>query len=168
MPTQVQVQVSMCKAFKNSRTTTGRGSLSPWPVGGTEPSGCLPYRLHWFLPGEGCRGLREEATTWTPPSPPTSRPHTVPQGVRPLTRSGSRPYMPTVQGGAANTRTLATEMASGNIPLVVPRPHSESSQPTSRRCWRLQGPPSRAPGARLNNNNNNNDNRQSLFTEVTV
>ncbi len=28
--------------------------------------GCLPCRLHWFLPEEGCRGRREEAATLTP------------------------------------------------------------------------------------------------------
>ncbi len=30
--------------------------------------GCLPYRLHWFFPGEGCWGRREEAVTLTPGS----------------------------------------------------------------------------------------------------
>ncbi len=65
-----------------------------------------------------------------------------------LVRSGSRPYMPIVQGGAANSGTLAAEMSG---PLVVLLPHSESSRPTPRRCWHSQGPPSRALGARLNN-----------------
>ncbi len=45
-----------------------------------------------------------------PPSPPTNRTYTAPQGVRPPTGSGSRPYVPAVQGGAPNTRTLAAEM----------------------------------------------------------
>ncbi len=44
----------------------GRGCPSPWPVGGTEPLGCLSCRLHWFLPGVGCWGRREEAATLTP------------------------------------------------------------------------------------------------------
>ncbi len=34
---------------------------------GCRALGCLPCRLHWFLPGEGCRGRREEAATLTPP-----------------------------------------------------------------------------------------------------
>ncbi len=50
------------------------------------------------------------------PSPPTSRTHAVPQGVRPPTRSGSRPYGPAVQEGAANTRTLAAEMPKPRCP----------------------------------------------------
>ncbi len=29
--------------------------------------GCLPCRLHWFLPGEGCRGCLEVAVTLTLP-----------------------------------------------------------------------------------------------------
>ncbi len=66
---------------------------------------------YWFLPGEGCRGRRKEATTWTPPSQPTSRTHTGPQGVSPPTRPGSQPYMPAVQGGAANRRTLAVAVS---------------------------------------------------------
>ncbi len=33
---------------------------------GAEHLRCLPYRLHWFLPGEGCRGRREEAASLTP------------------------------------------------------------------------------------------------------
>ncbi len=45
-------------------------------------------------------------------------------------------------------------MSSGNTPLVVIRPHAESSQPTPRRYWRSLGPPSRALGARLNANTN--------------
>ncbi len=111
-----------------------------------------------------CKAVEQQTH---PPSPSTSRAHTVPQGVRPPTGSGSRPYVPAVQGGGANTRTLAAEMpqtsmASGNTPLVVLRPHSESSRPTPRRCWRSLGPLSRAVGARLNNNNNNNS-RHILF-----
>ncbi len=43
-------------------------------------------------------------------------------------------------------------MAYGNTALIVLRPHSESSRPTPRRCWRSLGPLSRALGARLNNN----------------
>ncbi len=27
---------------------------------------CFLYRLHWFLPGDGCRGRREEAASLTP------------------------------------------------------------------------------------------------------
>ncbi len=50
------------------------------------------------------------------PSPPTIRTHTASQGVRPLTRSGSRPYVPAVQGGAANTGTLFTEMPKPRFP----------------------------------------------------
>ncbi len=62
--------------------------------------------------------------------------------------SGSRSYVPTLQGRAASSGTLATEM-----PVVVPHPHLESSQPTQRRCWRSQGLPSRALGARFNDSN---------------
>ncbi len=34
--------------------------------GGTEPSGCFPFWLYWFVPGEGCRGRHEEAAALTP------------------------------------------------------------------------------------------------------
>ncbi len=43
-------------------------------------------------------------------------------------------------------------MSSGNTPLVVLRPHSESSRLTPSRCWCSLGPPPRTLGARLNNN----------------
>ncbi len=33
---------------------------------GDRALGCLPCRLHWFLPEEGYRGRREEAATLTP------------------------------------------------------------------------------------------------------
>ncbi len=40
--------------------------LRPGRSGGAEHLGCLPYRLHWFLPGESFRGRHEEAATLTP------------------------------------------------------------------------------------------------------
>ncbi len=44
----------------------GRGSPSPWLVGGTEPWGaCLVGCIGSFQ--VGCRGRREEAATLTPP-----------------------------------------------------------------------------------------------------
>ncbi len=89
---------------------------------------------------------------WRSPSPPTIRTHAASQGLRPLARSGSRPFTPAVQGGAANTRTLAAQIPPVSIstaPLIVLRPHS---QPTPRRCWRWLGPLSRALCARINNN----------------
>ncbi len=89
------------------------------------------------------------------PSPPPIRTHTASQGVRPLTKSGSRPCVPVVQGGAANARTLAVEMPKCHIPLVVLRSHSESSRLAPRRCWRSLGPPSIALDVRLNSSNNN-------------
>ncbi len=45
--------------------------------------------------------------------------HRASQGARPLTRSGNRPYVPAVQGGAANTRTLAAEMPESQSPSDV-------------------------------------------------
>ncbi len=67
-------------------------------------------------------------------------PHAAAQSVRPLVRSGSRPYVPTLQGGTVSSGTLAAEMPESDERL------------TPRRCWRSLGPPSRALGARLNNN----------------
>ncbi len=90
------------------------------------------------------------------PSPTTMRTHTAAQGVRPLARSDGQPNVPTVQGGAANSRTLAAEVFSGNASLAILRSHSESSRPTSRTCWIKLGPLYKALGPRFNKNNNNN------------
>ncbi len=52
-------------------------------------------------------------------------------------------------------RGTQISISSGNTPMVVLHPNSESSRPTPRRCWLSLGSPSIALGARLNNNNNN-------------
>ncbi len=82
---------------------------------------------------------------------------------RTAARSGSRPYVPTVQEGAAKSGTMFAEMPEprcppANVFLVVFRPHSGSSRPTPRRCWRSLGPPPGALGDQLNNNKNNDNN----------
>ncbi len=97
---------------------------------------------------EGRQHRHHQQSRCRSPSPPTIRTHTTSQGVRPPTRSGSRPYVPAVQGGATKTIKFAAEMPKSRcLPatrLVVLRPYSESSRPTPRRCWRSLGPP-RAP-----------------------
>ncbi len=47
-------------------------------------------------------------------------------------------YTPFFQG----VRARCAALSSGNKPLVGLRPHSESSRPTPRMCWRSLGPPS--------------------------
>ncbi len=59
-------------------------------------------------------------------------------------------------------RDAQTSMYSVNTPLVVLRPHSESSRPNPRRCWRSLGPHFRVLGARLKNNFNRGLTRMSL------
>ncbi len=70
--------------------------------------------------------------------------------LSPRTRSAWRNH----KQWSTGCRDGPTSTASGNTHSVVLRPHSESSQPTPRRCWRSLGPTFRTPGASRNNKNN--------------
>ncbi len=74
-------------------------SRIPHPTG-PERKFLLEGRLHCHLQPGRCRSS----------SPSAIRTHAASQDVGPLARSGSRPYVPAVQGRAKNTGTLATEM----------------------------------------------------------
>ncbi len=106
----------------------------------------LEVRLHCHVKPGRCRSL----------SPPTIKTHAAAQCAHQIGKSVSRPYVPTVEGGAVIHGPLASGMSFSNMYSAALHLHSESSRPTLRRCrWSL-GPPSRALGAGLSNNNNNN------------
>ncbi len=71
--------------------------------------------------------------------------------------SGSRPYVPTVQGGAANTQTLAAEMPNLDVlrqhTFGSPSPPLRALTTDPEKVLALAKPLSRALGARLNNSN---------------
>ncbi len=83
---------------------------------------------------EGTRHRHLQSDKYRPTRPPAIRTHTASQGVCPLTRSDSRPYVPTVQRGAANSKTLAAEVSEFRCP------------PTTHLWWSFA--PNRSPHVR--------------------
>ncbi len=55
-------KAGVCRRWAFLWWENGRGSLR-YGRPGAEHLRSLPCRLHWFLPGEGCRGRREKAAT---------------------------------------------------------------------------------------------------------
>ncbi len=110
--------ISLVTAKALTRRTVTEPSVQQAPSSHVVQTFLQESRLHRHL----------QRDRWRSPSPPSSRTHTAAQSVRPPSRPSSRPYVPAVQGGAANTRILAAEMPKRRCP---PATHLwESSAPT--------------------------------------